>query len=96
MNRRNRILAVTIAPALLAVGVAAGVVLAQGPSEGETSSHGEGHIMDPAMMEAHMQEVHGEGGYAQMLESMRNHGSGMGMSMDGSHAMRSCQQTGSS
>lgn len=112
MNRRQKIFASAAVPAVLAIGVATGVAFAQMPGDHHDDDTGAmemhqamrsgamdmGQMMQSGAMQDHMKEVLGAEVYAQMLEAMGNHASGMPMAMDDMNtmmtAMAACLGTG--
>lgn len=85
MKLTNRLLVAVVVPAVLAVGVAAGVVFAQSTGNGhddDGDTMGMGAMMDPAAMQDHMKELLGAEAYQQMVDTMANHAGGMAMDMN--------------
>ena len=85
MNRTQKLFVGAIIPAILAVGVAAGVVFAQMPDGDHHGDNADAMHMSqmttPAVMQEHMQDILGEDGYQRMLDAMVEHGSAMPMAM---------------
>lgn len=92
MNRTQKTLAALVVPGLLAVGIAAGVAVAQGPTVYHDGGMDGQHMTDPAAMQQHMKEILGDEGYHEMLDSMGTHGAGMPMDMPDMDGMMAAMQ----
>ena len=101
MNRAQKFLVGAAVPAVLAVGVVAGVSFAQMPGKyhhgGTAEAMPMGQMMDPAamqdhMMQDHMKNVLGDDAYQRMLDAMGDHAAGMPMDMSDMDGMMAAME----
>lgn len=94
MNRTQKSLAALVVPGLLAVGIAVGVAVAQGPTVRQDGGMAGQHMTDLATMQQHMKEALGDEGYQEMVDTMDTRSAGMPMDLSDMHgkmaAMRAC------